>query len=66
MIKNKMGALAGCAVLASGPRRVRQLKLQLEQLRHDRLERQLGDDLRGRLDVRRPGLRTVGLLAVAA
>ena len=65
MIKNKMGALASVAVLALGLAACGSSS-KSSSSSSSSLQRRIGDDLRGRLDVRRAGLRTVGLGAVSA
>ena len=59
MIKNKMGALAGCAVLALGLAACGSSSSSSSS--SSTTSSGAGDDLRRRLDVRRPRLRTVGL-----
>ncbi len=67
MIKNKMGALAGCAVLALGLAACGSSSSSSSSsttTATTAASGASGDDLRGRLDVRRPRLRTVGIVAL--
>ena len=61
VIKNKMGALAGCrdARVWASPH----AEARAPPAARARTSSGLGDDLRGWLDVRRAGLRTVGIVA---
>ena len=64
VIKNKFGALAGCALLALGVAACGSSGSSSSTTH--RLGRSATDDLRRGLDVRGPRLRTVGLVSVAA